>query len=53
MIRRIRIVPCIATTLLITMAAFAGDLAPAPQPPDAVKVLALEVLKILVETNTA
>jgi acetylornithine deacetylase/succinyl-diaminopimelate desuccinylase-like protein len=52
MIRRIRIVPCIATTLLITMSAFAGDLPPAPQPPDAIKVLALEVLKNLVETNT-
>jgi hypothetical protein len=53
MIRRIRIAPSIAATLLIAVSAFAGDLPPAPQPPDAVKVLALEVLKILVETNTA
>jgi acetylornithine deacetylase/succinyl-diaminopimelate desuccinylase-like protein len=37
---------------LITLSAFAGALPPAPQPPDAIKMLALEVLKSLVETNT-
>ena len=52
MICRIRIVPSIAATLLIAVSALAGDLPPAPQPPDAVKLLALDVLKSLVETNT-
>lgn len=33
------------------MPAFAGEVPPAPQPPEAVKVLALDVLKNLVETN--
>ena len=47
-----RIVPSIAATLLIAMSALAGDLPPAPQPPDGIKVLALDVLKNLVETNT-
>ena len=42
----------IAATLLSVMPAFAGELPPAPQPPEAVKVLALDVLKSLVETNT-
>jgi len=52
MIRRIRIVPSIAATLLTAVSAFAGDPPPAPQPPEAIKVLALDVLKSLVETNT-
>ena len=47
-----RIVPSIAATLLIAISALAGDLPPAPQPPDGIKVLALDVLKNLVETNT-
>jgi acetylornithine deacetylase/succinyl-diaminopimelate desuccinylase-like protein len=47
-----RVMPSIAATILIAMSAFAGDLPPAPQPPDAVKVVALGVLKNLVETNT-
>jgi acetylornithine deacetylase/succinyl-diaminopimelate desuccinylase-like protein len=42
----------IAATFLITMSAFASALPPAPQPPDTIKVLALDLLKSLVETNT-
>jgi acetylornithine deacetylase/succinyl-diaminopimelate desuccinylase-like protein len=41
-----------SATLLVTMSVCAGDLPPAPQPPDAIKVLALDVLKNLVEANT-
>ena len=41
-----------AAMFLITMSAFAVALPPAPQPPDVVKALALDVLKTLVETNT-
>jgi acetylornithine deacetylase/succinyl-diaminopimelate desuccinylase-like protein len=44
--------PSIAAMLLSSMPAFAGEVPPAPQPPDTVKVLALDVLKNLVETNT-
>jgi acetylornithine deacetylase/succinyl-diaminopimelate desuccinylase-like protein len=44
--------PPIAATFLLTMSAFANALPPAPQPPDAIKVLAFDVLKSLVETNT-
>ena len=51
-IRRIRFVPSIAATLLTAVSASAGDPPPAPQPPEAVKALALDVLKSLVETNT-
>jgi acetylornithine deacetylase/succinyl-diaminopimelate desuccinylase-like protein len=52
MTRRISFVPPVTATLLIAVSALAGDLPPAPQPPDAVKALALDVLKTLVETNT-
>jgi acetylornithine deacetylase/succinyl-diaminopimelate desuccinylase-like protein len=41
-----------ATVFLITLSAVASALPPAPQPPDAVKAQALEVLKNLVEINT-
>jgi acetylornithine deacetylase/succinyl-diaminopimelate desuccinylase-like protein len=47
-----RTLPSVAATFLITMSAFAYALPPAPQPPDAIKVLAFDVLKSLVETNT-
>jgi acetylornithine deacetylase/succinyl-diaminopimelate desuccinylase-like protein len=47
-----RMVPSIAALFLTATAALASDLPPAPQPPDAVKALALDVLKSLVETNT-
>jgi acetylornithine deacetylase/succinyl-diaminopimelate desuccinylase-like protein len=44
--------PSIAATFLLTMSTFANALSPAPQPPDAIKLLAFDVLKSLVETNT-
>jgi len=44
--------PFIAGTLLGAMSAFAGELPSAPQPPEAVRVLAHDVLKTLVEINT-
>jgi acetylornithine deacetylase/succinyl-diaminopimelate desuccinylase-like protein len=47
-----RTLPVGAATFLITMSGLASALSPAPQPPDAVKAQALEVLKNLVETNT-
>jgi len=49
---RRRTLPSSAATFLITLSALASALPPAPQPPDAVKALALDVLKNLVETNT-
>jgi acetylornithine deacetylase/succinyl-diaminopimelate desuccinylase-like protein len=47
-----RTLPSGAATLLITLSAMASALPPPPQPPDAVKAQALDVLKNLVETNT-
>ena len=44
--------PFSAATFLITMSALASELPPGPQPPDAIKVLALDVFKSLVQINT-
>src|ERR1700722_20375924 len=47
-----RALPTIGAMLLMIMSVRGDDLPPAPQPPEAVKALALDLLKSLVETNT-
>jgi acetylornithine deacetylase/succinyl-diaminopimelate desuccinylase-like protein len=47
-----RVVLALAATVLGAVPAFADKLPPAPQPPEAIKALALELMQSLVETNT-